>query len=201
MTDFTDKIQRMKVTKGTDTALMISPQMVKMPLPMKRHDDPFLPFSKEIIRATQDLMVAYVFDMAAYLRLGAAGAIALERTISYAIDDSVLILHGPFAGAAFAEISDENAFAADAVTIASYDDAATYLQRSDRGAFVLSTADKLPKAQPGLGIFNLQSRKLTLQLGDNTITLRLFGDEIVYASSSEAYGPDARTALEKYLGS
>ena len=72
---------------------MLIPRLTKMPLPIQRYDDPFLPFGKAIIDATRDLVCAYVFDLAAYLALGAAGAVALERTIAYVGDDDVTVLH------------------------------------------------------------------------------------------------------------
>ena len=67
---------------------------------MQRYDEPFLPFGKALIDTTKDLVAGYVFDLEAYLVPGAAGMIALERTIGYVPSDLVTILHGGFLTAA-----------------------------------------------------------------------------------------------------
>ncbi len=46
-------------------------------------DEPVLPFNKAIIDATADLVCAYKPNLGFYLQWGAAGVIALERTIAY----------------------------------------------------------------------------------------------------------------------
>lgn len=48
-----------------------------------RWDEPLLPFNKAIIDATADLVCAYKPNLGFYLQWGAAGVIALERTIAY----------------------------------------------------------------------------------------------------------------------
>lgn len=48
-----------------------------------RHDEPVLPFNRAIIDATADLVCAYKPNLGFYLQWGAAGMIALERTIAY----------------------------------------------------------------------------------------------------------------------
>lgn len=48
-----------------------------------RHDEPLLPFNKAIIDATAHLVCAYKPNLGFYLQWGAAGIIALERTIAY----------------------------------------------------------------------------------------------------------------------
>ena len=73
-----------------------------MPYPMQRYDDPFLPYGRAVIDATSDIACAYVFDLAAYLSIGASGAIALERTIAYVPSPSLTILHGMFTRAEYA---------------------------------------------------------------------------------------------------
>ncbi|MCZ2095260.1 MAG: hypothetical protein LC121_03120 [Anaerolineae bacterium] len=79
-----------------------------------------MPFGKAIIDATRDLVFGYVFDLAAYLALGAAGAIALERTVAYArAGGSAAILHGAFVGAAY--VSAAAAFGVTDVTLATND--------------------------------------------------------------------------------
>lgn len=46
-------------------------------------DEPILPFNKAIIDATADIVCAYKPNLGFYLQWGAAGIIALERTIAY----------------------------------------------------------------------------------------------------------------------
>lgn len=124
-------------SKGSNLALWLAPRLSQLPLPIQRYDDPFLPFGKAVINATSELVAAYVFDLAAYLALGAAGAVALERTIAYVAGRAVTILHGPFVGDQYLPISDETAFNVDAVTLASPADFAAYTLRPERGAFVV----------------------------------------------------------------
>ncbi len=46
-------------------------------------DEPILPFNKAIIDATLDLVCAYKPNLGFYLQWGAAGIVALERTLAY----------------------------------------------------------------------------------------------------------------------
>ena len=55
-------------------------------------DEPILPFNKAIIDQTADLVCAYKPNLGFYLQWGAAGIIALERTIAYIPDDIPIIL-------------------------------------------------------------------------------------------------------------
>jgi maltooligosyltrehalose synthase len=90
-----------------------------MPLEIARYDDPFLPYSKAVIDAVRDRICVVIFDLAAYLAVGAAGAVALERAIAFARSDGTtcVVVHAPFASDAFAQSMSEAAFAADAVTV------------------------------------------------------------------------------------
>ena len=62
---------------GGTLALMLRPRLNQLPLAVQRYDDPFLPFGKAIIAQTADIVSAYLFDLAAYLALGAAGLISM----------------------------------------------------------------------------------------------------------------------------
>jgi hypothetical protein len=124
---------------GSALAIGLAPRLDKLPLPIQRYDDPFLPYGRAIIEATSDLVSAYVFHLGAYLALGAAGAIALERTIAAVPMHLVKILHAPFATADFVRASFEDAFGADAVTLAPTTDVemiAPYVRDSYHGVFV-----------------------------------------------------------------
>ena len=61
----------------------LDPQPDKLPIQALKWDEPVLPFNKAIIEATVDLVCAYKPNLGFYLQWGAAGIIALERTIAY----------------------------------------------------------------------------------------------------------------------
>lgn len=124
---------------GLDVAL------ARMPLPLKKMDDPMLPFAREIIDATRDLVCAFKPNLGFFLAEGAAGIAALERLIRYIPSDVPVILDAKFgdigstaeqyARAAF------EAFGADAVTLSPYvgsDAIQPFLAFADKGAFVLA---------------------------------------------------------------
>ncbi len=177
---------------GGTNALTLFPKLAQMPLPIQRHDDPFLPWSKAIIDATRDLLCAYIFDMASYLALGAAGAIALERAIAYAngSDETLTILHAPFVGSGF--VAAAEAFNADAVTLVSENSYAD--------------ADRIAQYnQAGVGVFLLEeSGSLTgsivndwLPTGTN-LKIWLVDSKIPYASSGDDFAERARAALQSW---
>lgn len=49
------KLAKLQQDRTTNLALILSPLLARMPLPMQRYDEPFLPFGKAIIDATHDL--------------------------------------------------------------------------------------------------------------------------------------------------
>ena len=53
-------------------AIGLAPSLKNLPYSIQSYDDPFLPLGKAIIDATHELVCAYVFDLAAYLSLGAS---------------------------------------------------------------------------------------------------------------------------------
>lgn len=120
-------------------AVGLAPTLDRLPTPMQRFDDPFLPFGKAIIDATSELVCAYVFHLASYLALGAAGAVALERTIAYVPVHVVKILHGPFTTPDYVQAAFEGAFGADAVTISATTNPANitpYVMHAYHGVFI-----------------------------------------------------------------
>ncbi len=118
MTVFSERLAVIQQQKKTNLALMLAPRVPLMPMPIAKFDDPFLPFGKAIIDVTHDLVCAYLFDLASYLSIGAAGAVALERTIAYAKSESVLtIMHGLFPTADYIEACGAGGFGIDAATI------------------------------------------------------------------------------------
>ena len=69
----------------------LDPQPELMPVEALKWDEPILPFNRRIIEATADLVCAYKPNLGFYLQWGAAGVIALERTIA-AIPDHIPII-------------------------------------------------------------------------------------------------------------
>ena len=164
------------------------PRLEQMPLPIQRHDDPFLPFGKAIIIATRDLVCGYMFDVAAYLALGAAGAVALERTIAYVGDHSLSILQGPFASADYAQAAGAGAFNVDAVTLTNADDTQAY-HREDVGVFVLGNE------REDVGAFDVENSMLLL----DGIVLRLLGNDVLYAGRGDDFAEQVRAAVKAQI--
>jgi len=197
-TEFVEKLKRIQVANQTGLVLKISLQMVQMPLPMKQHDDPFFPFGRAIIAATQDLVCGYMFDVWDYLAIGAAGAIALERTVNYARSESVTILNGRFAGVGYAMLTDETAFNADAVTLANASDLSAYHQRPDREAFVWQSGIDRVELPLDIAVYYIDRDELTVpEGGKQTITLRVLGEDALYAGHGEDYAEHTRKVVEQ----
>src|SRR5512146_194773 len=114
---FQDRLSAAQVRSASTLAFGLAPSIKTLPLAMQRFDEPLLPFGKAVIDSTADLVCAYVFHLASYLALGAAGAVALERTIAYVPAHLIKILHGPFATGDYAQAAFEDAFGADGVTL------------------------------------------------------------------------------------
>ncbi len=168
---------------------------------MQRHDDPFLPFGKAIIDATHDLCCAYVFDLAAYLSLGASGAIALERTIAYVPAPLIKILDGPFTRAEYVRVASESAFAVDAVTLATLDSTVLIpLLQADRGVFIKVTYPLMinPVHLGVVGTYHPASDHFVFTLySDPPLQMRCYTDTITLASRADDFREAARSAAER----
>jgi len=133
---FRERWQAAQARSGGNLAIGIAPALDKLPAAVAKIDDPFLPLGKLIINTTADLTCAYVFHLSAYLAIGAAGIIALERTLAYVPSGILKVLHAPFASAEYVRAAFEDALGADAVTLSSPDFAPPYLAQARHGAFV-----------------------------------------------------------------
>ena len=80
---YLEKLKRVQEQHNSWLCIGLDPQPERLPLPMLAWDEPVLPFNKAIIDATHDLVCAYKPNLGFYLQWGAAGIIALERTIAY----------------------------------------------------------------------------------------------------------------------
>lgn len=95
----------------------LAPLFHALPIAIQRFDEPLFPYTKVLVQDTQDLAAGYVFDLARFLAFGAAGAVALERSMRYVPATHAVILHGAFADAAYARLIDTLAFGGDALTV------------------------------------------------------------------------------------
>lgn len=160
MTFFIEKLHAAQIANRSWVCVGLDPDIERMPGPLLKYDEPFLPFLKAIIDATADLVCAYKPNLGFYLGLGAAGVIALERTIAYIPDEIPIILDGKFndighTASAYAEGA-FGAFGADAVTTNPYlgeDSIRPFLTRSENAAFVLArTSNKSASDFQDLGV-------------------------------------------------
>jgi len=145
MSGFVEKLQAAQATNDSWVCVGLDPALERMPGPMLKYDDPFLPFLKAIVDATADLVCAFKPNLGFFLTLGAPGVIALERIIAYIPDNIPIILDaklndiGNTAQAYAQGVFD--ALGVDAVTINPYlgqDSIAPFLDHTDRAVFVLA---------------------------------------------------------------
>ncbi len=190
MNSFREKLIAAQAAHGSALAVGLAPWPEKLPyFIVQRHDDPFLPFSKAIIDATAEHACAFVFDFAAYLCLGASGAVALERAIAYVPAPLLKIVHGPFTSAAYLRALSESGFNADAFTVVinDADELAALVNTTAQGVYLdarcnLNTAGTY---SPGV-----------LTYGDTP--LRWIIDEISFASRRDDYREAATAAAQRY---
>ncbi|MFZ4814400.1 MAG: hypothetical protein ACOYL5_07690 [Phototrophicaceae bacterium] len=184
---FTERLTQIQAEEGTTWGLLLQPILTEMPAPMHFEDDPFFPFSRAIINATRDLVCAYVFDFAAYMVQGAAGAIALERSIAYVGAGTLKILDGMFATAHYRPMA-YDAFGADAVTVADADTLAAF-QAEGRTAFVIQQGNPAALEYPA---YWLTKDRLSLPSGEY---INVASKTVLYTSYSEDFAEDCRNAL------
>lgn len=189
--DFLAKLERIQQERGSDIALMLNPRPFLLPHPVQRYDDPYLPFAKAVIGATRGIVCAYIFDLAAYLGIGAAGAVALERTIAYAAQDTITILHGPFTGQGYAATADTTGFGVDAITITRAEDMHFYLDNPPRAAFLMASDDS-DRPDEG-GLYVEASRRIMA----GKLQMRVTGDEVLYVDGTEQFADKIRAAVEQ----
>lgn len=90
---YLEKLRRAQETNQSWLCVGLDPQPDKLPVEaVHKWDEPLLPFNKAIIDHTADLVCAYKPNLGFYLQWGAAGVIALERTIAYIPDHIPVIL-------------------------------------------------------------------------------------------------------------
>jgi orotidine-5'-phosphate decarboxylase len=144
--NYLEKLKNAQEKNHSWLCIGLDPQPDRLPLPALKWDEPVLPFNQAIIEATADLVCAYKPNMGFYLQWGAAGIIALERTIAYIPDDIPIILDcktgdmGHTQAAWAAGLYDE--WGVDAVTVNPYlgEDAIRPMvgSRPDKAVYVLA---------------------------------------------------------------
>lgn len=79
---YLEKLLAAQQTNQSWLCIGLDPQPEQLPIEALKWDEPVLPFTRRIIEATADLVCAYKPNLGFYLQWGAAGVIALERTIA-----------------------------------------------------------------------------------------------------------------------
>ncbi len=80
---YLDKLKAAQERNNSWLCVGLDPDIDRLRVDVLKWDEPILPFNKAIIDATADLVCAYKPNLGFYLQWGAAGVIALERTIAY----------------------------------------------------------------------------------------------------------------------
>lgn len=197
-TEFVTRFEDIAQERKAPVILRLNPTFEKLPLPIQRFDDPFFPFSKAIIQATEDLVCGYMFDLAAYLAMGGAGGIALERSIRYVGRDHITILHGPFANADYGAATDVTGFGVDALTVTQIEWIQPYLEQPPFAAFAMAE-ENTPMPDAG-GLCSLESRWIRWRGGDTMTHATITDDTVLYAGRLENFADDVRRAVEEMQG-
>ncbi len=193
--EFVQRLETIQQKHQTNVALKLNPRVALLPHPIQRYDDPFLPFGKAVIQATRDLVCAYVFDLAAYLSVGAAGAIALERTIAYLAGDVPTILHAPFTGQGYSAMADSTGFGVSAITVVTDGDLQFYLQNPPFAAFQMRDDDVVPKQ--GGNYFAAANTMYLHGEQSQILTMRVTGDDILYGNGTNEFADMLRQSIEQ----
>jgi orotidine-5'-phosphate decarboxylase len=80
---YLEKLKAIQDKNSSWLCIGLDPSMERLRVDFRKWDEPILPYNKAIIDATADLVCAYKPNLGFYLQWGAAGIIALERTIAY----------------------------------------------------------------------------------------------------------------------
>jgi len=89
---YLEKLRTVQEANKSWLCVGLDPDPERLRVDALKWDEPILPFNKAIIEATADLVCAFKPNLGFYLTWGAAGVIALERTIAYIPDHIPVIL-------------------------------------------------------------------------------------------------------------
>ncbi|MEW5989071.1 MAG: orotidine-5'-phosphate decarboxylase [Chloroflexota bacterium] len=143
---YLEKLRAAQSQNNSWLCVGLDPQPSRLPLPAVHWDEPVLPFCRAIIEATADLACAYKPNLGFFLQWGAAGVIALERTLAFIPDHLPTILDcktgdiGSTQAAWAAGLLDE--WGVDAVTVNPYVGAEAVMPmlegRPDKAVYLLA---------------------------------------------------------------
>lgn len=189
---YLDRLEKAMRGRSTHAGIVLAPRVSEMPLEIARYDDPFLPYSKAVIEAVRDRICVVVFDMAAFLAVGAAGAVALERAIAFARSDgeTCAVLHMPCATEMFASAMSDAAFAVDAITVTDVRLSAAYAA-VNVATYVFGSADRKDAATYDAGSARLFHAELP------HLDVRLVVEEVMRSARREDYLEIIRTEVER----
>lgn len=144
--NYLEKLHAVQAQHNSWVCVGLDPDPERLRVDFYKWDEPILPFNKAIIDATRDVVCAYKPNLGFYLQWGAAGVIALERTIAY-IPRHIPIILDCKAGdightqAAWA-LALFDTWQVDAVTVNPYVGAEAVLpmigERPDKGVYLLA---------------------------------------------------------------
>ncbi len=80
---YLEKLKAVQEKNNSWLCIGLDPSLERLRVDFRKWDEPILPYNRAIIDATADLVCAYKPNLGFYLQWGAAGIIALERTIAY----------------------------------------------------------------------------------------------------------------------
>lgn len=80
---YLEKLKTVQDQNNSWLCIGLDPSLERLRVDFRKWDEPILPYNRAIIDATADLVCAYKPNLGFYLQWGAAGVIALERTIAY----------------------------------------------------------------------------------------------------------------------
>ncbi len=144
--NYLEKLHAAQKKNNSWLCIGLDPDPVRLRVDTLKWDEPILPFNKAIVDATADLVCAYKPNLGFYLQWGAAGVIALERTIAYIPAGIPIILDcktgdiGHTQAAWARGLFDE--WGVDAITVNPYVGAEAVLpmisERPDKGVYILA---------------------------------------------------------------
>jgi orotidine-5'-phosphate decarboxylase len=142
---FAEKLQNAQLASESWLCVGLDPVMERLPVTVQSAENPFLAFGRAIVESTADLVCAYKPNLGFWLAGGISGLRGLEALIRHIPGHLPVILDAKFGDvghtvAAYAKAAFDW-LGADAVTANPYlglDGLKPFLERADRGAFVLA---------------------------------------------------------------
>lgn len=143
---YLEKLKAVQDQNNSWLCVGLDPTPERLRVDFRKWDEPILPYNRAIIDATADLVCAYKPNLGFYLQWGAAGVIALERTIAYIPRHIPIILDCKTGDIGHTQAAWANglfdAWQVDAVTINPFVGSDAVLpmigQRADKAVYILA---------------------------------------------------------------